>query len=125
MVGVSAVVFDDRGNVLLLRHRFWKKDSWGLPSGYAKKRERIEDAIKREVEEETHLKIRIDKLFNLNSGFKLRIECCYQGFCSDISTLKVDSKEILEARFFSINDLPSGLLESHINLIRQITGSSN
>jgi ADP-ribose pyrophosphatase YjhB (NUDIX family) len=36
MVGTSGVIFNDRGEILLLKHRFWKKDSWGLPSGYLK-----------------------------------------------------------------------------------------
>lgn len=117
MIGVSGVIFDKDNNVLLLKHRFWKKDSWGLPSGYTQKRERLEDGIKREIEEETKLNVTIDKLFNLNSGFKLRVECSYIGYCDDTSTLKINSDEILEANFFPTNSLPKGLLDTHIKLI--------
>jgi ADP-ribose pyrophosphatase YjhB (NUDIX family) len=117
MIGVSGVIFDKNNNVLLLKHRFWKKDSWGLPSGYTKKREKLEDGIKREIEEETKLKVTIDKLFNLNSGFKLRIECSFIGYCEDTSTLVVNQDEILEAKFYPTNDLPKGLLDTHIKLI--------
>ena len=117
MIGVSGVIFDKKDNVLLLRHRFWKKDSWGLPSGYTQKREKLEDGIKREIEEETKLKVTIDKLFNLNSGFKLRIECSYIGYCDDTSTLVVNQDEILEAGFFQTNNLPKGLLDTHVKLI--------
>lgn len=117
MIGVSGVIFNKEGEILLLKHRFWKKNSWGLPSGYIKKREKLEDALMREIEEETKLRVIIDNLFNLNSGFKLRIECSYTGFCENVSTLKINNKEILDAQFFATDKLPPGLLDSHIKLI--------
>jgi ADP-ribose pyrophosphatase YjhB (NUDIX family) len=118
MIGVSGVIFDRNGSVLLLKHRFWKKDSWGLPSGYIQKREKLEDAVKREVLEETGLSVRIGSLLNLNSGFKLRIECSYVGYCEDSSALSINNDEVLEAKFFPVNELPKGLLESHISIIQ-------
>lgn len=118
MIGTSGVIFNTEGEVLLLRHRFWKKDSWGLPSGYVKKREKFEDGIKREIEEEANLKVSIGKLLNLNSGFKLRVECTYTGYCEDVSSLKINSNEILEAKFFATSSLPEGLLETHVKLIQ-------
>jgi len=117
MIGVSGVIFNNEGKILLLKHRFWKKDSWGLPSGYTKKREKFEDGIKREVEEETKLKITVGKLINLNSGFKLRVECTYLGHCDNTSTLEVNNDEVLEAKFFATNELPQGLLDTHARLI--------
>ncbi len=53
MVSVAGVVRDDTGRVLLLRHRFWLDGSWGLPGGYAHGAERLEDALERELREET------------------------------------------------------------------------
>ena len=76
------------------------------------------DGIKREIEEETKLEISIGKLINLNSGFKLRVECTYLGFCEDASKLTVNPDEVLEAKFFKLNELPDGLLESHTKLIQ-------
>lgn len=118
MIGTSAIILDEAGRVLLLQHRFWLKNSWGLPSGYAKRNEKLELAIAREIKEETNLDVEIQNLINLNSGFKLRIECTFSGSCKIKDNLKVNSNEILEARFFDINDLPSGLLETHKNLIK-------
>ncbi|MFD0478440.1 NUDIX hydrolase [Nonomuraea thailandensis] len=38
MVGVTGVVRDRDGNVLLLRHRFWPEHrQWGLPTGGTKR----------------------------------------------------------------------------------------
>ena len=53
MVGVTGVVFDGEGRVLLLRHRFWPEGSWGLPGGYAHRGEELEAALARELREET------------------------------------------------------------------------
>jgi len=118
IIGTSAIVFDKDGKVLLLQHRFWKKNSWGLPSGYAQKKERLEDAIQREIKEETNLDVEINRFHHLNSGFKLRIEITYVGQCLDISNLKLNTDEILTANFFPIDELPDGLLATHRNLIR-------
>ena len=51
VIGVSGVVLNERNQILLLQHRFWKPGSWGLPSGYADKREKLEGTIRREVQE--------------------------------------------------------------------------
>lgn len=117
IIGTSAIIYNEKQKVLLLQHRFWKKNSWGLPSGYAEKRESLENAIQREIKEETNLHVTIGKLLNINSGFKLRLEITFMGQCLDVSTFKINSDEILDAKFFSVEDLPEGLLESHKKLI--------
>lgn len=63
IVGVGAVIKDRDGKVLLVRHvpereGFWK-GRWICPGGKLETGESIEDGIKREVEEETHLRIRL------------------------------------------------------------------
>lgn len=117
IIGTSAVILNNEKQVLLLQHRFWKKDSWGLPSGYAEKREKLEDAIQREIFEETGLKVEINNFLKLNSGFKLRIEATFLGTCTDASNIKINTDEIISANFFSTVDLPIGLLETHRKLI--------
>lgn len=121
MIGVSGIVFNKDQKILLLKHRFWKKDSWGLPSGYIKKRETLEHGLAREVKEETGLNIKVDRLININSGFKLRIECTFVGQCEDmIIQDKINEGEILDAKFYSVDELPVGLLETHRKLIYQV-----
>jgi NUDIX domain-containing protein len=56
MIGVTGLVRDREGRVLLLRHCMWASGrQWGLPTGYTRKRERFEDTVVREVTEETGL----------------------------------------------------------------------
>jgi mutator protein MutT len=57
IVGVGAVVFD-RGNVVLIRRaREPLKGQWSLPGGAVELGERLDDAIAREVREETGLDV--------------------------------------------------------------------
>ena len=104
VIGTSGVVLDDQGRVLLLRHVFWRTGSWGLPSGDAKR-------------EETGLQIEIFALWRVASGYKLRIEASYLAKVTG-GSLMLDSREVIEARFFPVNQLPSGLLDAHRELIQ-------
>lgn len=69
-VGVSAVIFDARGRVLLLKHTYRRANyEWGLPGGWAKGRESVERALTREMLEETGFAITIDRLVAVHSGY--------------------------------------------------------
>ncbi|MCS0637798.1 NUDIX domain-containing protein [Streptomyces sp. LP05-1] len=117
MVGVTGVVRDDGGRVLLLRHRMWPEGrQWGLPTGYARKGEEFGATVVREVREETGLEAKVGRLVHLKSGYKLRIEVAYEAALAG-GELKIDSFEILEAQWFSPTELPEGVQESHRSLI--------
>ena len=112
LVGVTGVVLDGNGQVLLLRHRFWRTGSWGLPSGMVKRGETMEQAFAREVREETALEIDDIRLIRVVSGFRLRLELHFAARIAG-GTLTLDELEILEARFFVPDDLPDGLMRAH------------
>ncbi|MCA1635291.1 MAG: NUDIX hydrolase [Acidobacteria bacterium] len=54
-VTAGAVVVDEAGRVLLLRHTLRKGSGWGIPGGFLMRGEQPADAITREVREETGL----------------------------------------------------------------------
>lgn len=61
MVAVGAVINDDKGRILLVKHKlqrggFWQ-GKWICPGGELELGESISDGIKREVREETGLEI--------------------------------------------------------------------
>lgn len=116
MVGVSGVITDETGRVLLLQHRFWDAGTWGLPSGYMKRRESPEQAVAREVREETQLEASIDELIMIKGGFKLRLEMTYRGTVRH-GPIALDEAEVLAADFFNHDQLPEGLLPTHRDLI--------
>lgn len=120
MVGVTGVVKDRDGRVLLLRHRLWPEGrQWGLPTGAAKRGERFEDTVRREVYEETGLTVEVGRLVKLSSGYQLRVDIAYAATLVGDFTPVLAPMEVLEARLFSPDDLPEGLLESHRRLIKE------
>ncbi|MFC6083088.1 NUDIX domain-containing protein [Sphaerisporangium aureirubrum] len=117
VAGVTGVVRDADGNVLLLRHRLWPPSRpWGLPSGYAERGETFEDTVAREVREETGLEVKVGRLAYLGTGYRMRVEAAYEARLVG-GTLRVDPKEILEARWFTPAALPEGLQDLHRRLI--------
>jgi len=63
-IGVGALVGDDEGRLLLVRHKverggFWQ-GRWILPGGMLKVGEELDSGILREVKEETGLDVRLD-----------------------------------------------------------------
>ena len=65
MIGVGAVIEDNAGRILLVKHipqrgGFWQ-GKWICPGGKLESGETIEDGIKREVMEETRLAIELVK----------------------------------------------------------------
>jgi len=118
LVSVAGVVHDDQGRILLLRHRFWPAGSWGLPGGYAHSAERLEDALARELREETGCRIDGQRLLRVNSGYRLRVEVVFTARLTGGVTA-LDRREVLAADFFAPGDLPPGLLRSHRVLIAE------
>ena len=116
--GITGVIRDEDGRVLLLRHRLWPEHrQWGFPTGYANKGERHEDTIIREVREETGLTVKPGRLLMIRGGYKYRIEVYYEAtLTGGLAGLALDSREILDARLFSLDELPESMPESHREL---------
>jgi 8-oxo-dGTP diphosphatase len=116
--GITGVVRDEDGQVLLLRHRLWPPDrQWGFPTGYANKGERHESTIAREVREETGLAVKAGRLLKVRSGFQYRIEIYYEAtLIGGLDGLHLDPKEVLEAGLFSLDNLPPGMPDAHREL---------
>ena len=122
MLCVAGVVIDDRGQVLLQRHRHWVKDVWGLPGGIVHRGEVLEKALAREVFEETGLAISDIEFVRLGSGHKLRLEVYYRARLAPAGQplqIRLQTQEVLEARFFPTNQLPSNIFSLQREVIQQ------
>ncbi|QFG26819.1 NUDIX domain-containing protein [Actinomadura sp. WMMB 499] len=110
LVYAGGIVRDDEGRILLLRHRLWPPyRAWGLPGGYVNAGERLEDGVAREVREETSLKVAVaDRPLRVASGFRFRVEAYYEAEVTG-GRLDLDPAEILEARWFPVDDLPAAM----------------
>lgn len=139
--GVTGVVRTGDGRLLLLRHRFWAPgQQWGFPSGMAKKDERHQDTIVREVREETGLTVTVGSLLDVRSGFRYHIEVYYEAFLPDsalspasppspdrapspdgaLRGLVLDPREILEARLFTADTMPDDMPPAHRALATRV-----
>jgi ADP-ribose pyrophosphatase YjhB (NUDIX family) len=113
--GVSGVIVDERGRVLLLKHRFWKEQRWGLPGGLAQHGETLGATLRRELREETGLEVRPTLLLRVKTAQGRMAEFILLGECN--GTPEARSAEIMDARFWERTALPENLLAAHRELL--------
>lgn len=117
LVGVTGLGVDDGGKVLLARHRFGAPQ-WRFLGGFLRPRERVEEALAREIREETGLIVEVGPVLEVVTGYRWeRVEIVFayrvSGGVADLSS------EIVELRSFSPDALPEvradqrGLIERH------------
>ena len=130
-VAVGAVILSKKGEVLLVRHipereGYWK-GRWICPGGKLKAGETIEEGIKREVKEETHLDIELgDPLFPfqriVRSEGKVKLHVIYLNYLAKVigGKLKPDSDvgEALWIKESGISRLGNDLHQDTIALLK-------
>ncbi|MBV7266144.1 NUDIX hydrolase [Erythrobacter ani] len=109
IAGVSVVVTNLQGDVLLLRHSYGPK-VWALPGGGLKTGEDPEDCARREVREELGIEVRalqqVAQLREVLSGSPHTAHI-FAATCN--SRPNPDRREVVEARFFPSHSLPEPL----------------
>jgi 8-oxo-dGTP diphosphatase len=121
-VGISGVVLDSSGNILLLRHRFRQYGGWELPGGFLKRGERLAGALIRELHEETGLDVRVLRLLDSCVTRRHHLDLSYLAEITG-GVLRIDSKEIIEAGFFAPHALPREMRAEVVRTI-QLAGES-
>lgn len=120
--GACAVIFDDDGKVLL-EHRS-DNGFWGLPGGAVEVGESVEEAVKREVMEETALLVEVKRLVGVYSDPRRYSISSYPDGnvvhwvtvvfeCVRIGGELQISHESTDIRYFGVDDLPESTLLSH------------
>lgn len=116
LIGVTGVIFDQQGKILLLKHTYRQQD-WSLPGGYIKAKEHPGEALEREVKEESNLVISADEELKVSTDREsARIELCYLG--TYIGGNFKRSTEVSEAKLFEFEKLPL-LSKKQLFLIQQ------
>jgi ADP-ribose pyrophosphatase YjhB (NUDIX family) len=114
---VAALIFDERGRVLLFKHTY-RKWQWGIPAGSLEHREQPADAVLREFYEETRMQIEVEKLLTVVSATEdHHLTIVY--LCKIVGGEFKASNEVSEMKYFDVNELPK-MLFAEKELIRWV-----
>ena len=119
-VTAGAVVTDDEGRVLLLKHVFRSGSGWGVPGGFIKAGEQPEDALRRELREEVGLELADARIAFVRTLRTKQIEIIFRARANGVA--KPQSVEVESAAWFSLQALPEGLSEDQHRLIDRALG---
>jgi 8-oxo-dGTP diphosphatase len=127
-VGVGAVVLDDDGQILLVKHVPKRDDFWGgqwmVPGGGLELGESLKEGIAREVEEETNLKVEVLKHVStldriVREGDEVKIHVVYVDFLvRPVGGELRPSSDVGAARWFSRGEIEAHWEEIHVDTRR-------
>jgi len=113
-VSAAAVITNQKGKVLLLNHVLRPYSGWGLPGGFLGNGEQAEDAIRREIREETGIEVDGLKMFRVRTVGR-HVEILFSAQTNEEP--KVKSREIIELGWFDIGSMPEGLSSAQKRII--------
>src|SRR5579859_2458079 len=129
LVGVTGLGVDREGRVLLARHRFGAPQ-WRFLGGFLHARERVEDALAREIREETGLAIEVGPVLEIVTGYRwARVELVF-AFRVTGGTEALTA-EVAELGWFPPERLPDvradqrGMIERHLSRAREWAARSS
>jgi NAD+ diphosphatase len=113
---VIMLVTDDDGRALLGRQPVWPEGRWSTLAGFVEPGESIEQAVRREVMEETG--VRVDAVSYFGSQPWPLPASLMLGFVGHAETLEiaVDGDEIEDARWFTREDVRAGTADGSLVL---------
>lgn len=116
-VFAAAVIFDKDNRILLVKSTYQRFHPWGLPGGSLNYGEPPEEAVIREVREETSLKVEVEELFFVKTWIPDRVGLYY--LCNIVDGEFQSSDEVSEYGYFSSDALPD-VRPLDVYLIQQI-----
>ena len=116
-VSATAIIVNPANEVLLLEHVFRPSCAWALPGGFLNARESAEEAVVREVREETSLGLENVRIYFARTD-RTHVEIFF--IADPTGEPRVNSHEIMDFRWFKKEDLPAGMSKTQRRLIEQV-----
>lgn len=116
-VSTAAIVKNEKEEILLLNHVLRPNSGWGFPGGFVEHGEAVEDAVRREVREETGIELKNILLIEINT-YKRHIEVLWSA--EGIGKPEVRSAEILELGWFSLSQVSNYLGPKQIRQVEAV-----
>ncbi|WP_313641878.1 NUDIX domain-containing protein [Paenibacillus sp.] len=128
MVVAGAFVFDAYNRVLMQKRS--DNGQWGFPGGFMNLGESVQDTARREVYEETGLKLKDLELFGIYSGPQydkkisngdevslVLISFICKQYCGE---LVESNEESIQNKFYPLEELPDNIFTEHNMLINDL-----
>jgi ADP-ribose pyrophosphatase YjhB (NUDIX family) len=116
LVGVTGVIFNDKNEVLLLKHTY-RDVQWSLPGGYLQANEHPRQGLEREIYEETRFKIKVVRFVrSLHDANGSRLDMCYWGVFKG-GTFR-PNEEVVKYGFFALGKLPKLIDNQYAEIAR-------
>jgi ADP-ribose pyrophosphatase YjhB (NUDIX family) len=124
LVGLTGVVVNHEGRVLVLQHRYWMGNPHGLPSGWAEVGETWEEGFSREVREEVGLAVHDVRVAWARavpgSRRGRRVEVVLTARAMSTASPRPDGTEVLGAWFLPPPQARSRLRREHADLVARL-----
>jgi len=112
-LGSFAIIFDPQGRVLLCHRR--DMDMWNLPGGGVESGELPDEAVVREVLEETGLEVVVDRLVDIYG--KIDDDVVFSFVCNVTGGELCFTDESDDCRYFEIGEMPANTSPKHLERI--------
>lgn len=113
----AAIITNEKREVLLLEHVLRPASGWGIPGGFMEYGEQPEQAICRELREETGLELENVRLYRARV-VKRHIEFIFRAEAR--GEPQILSREILKAGWFEITEMPEKMNRVQKSLIEKV-----
>lgn len=114
---VGAVVLNEKGEVLLLDHVLRPASGWGIPGGFMEPMEQPQEAVKREILEETGLEIENIEMIWIRT-LNRHLEIIFRAQSS--GEARVKSREINQLGWFEIDQMPAEMSKTQKEIIKKV-----
>ena len=114
-VTVGAMILNDQDQLLLCEHTYRRLHAWGLPGGDLKTGEDPLDGIKREILEETGLRVREVRLLLVENSTEIH-QVALTYLCTGVSGTFIPNEEVSSIRYFDTGKLPEFFHEHRITI---------